>query len=351
MGRRATVHLNLPKGMRARRKAGGVLWYYLDLGRQADGTRPEEPLGNDYIAALRKYADLVKTTHKPATAVPEILTGWRDATIAGRKRGTQKDIEWCLTKLLAFFGDPPAPVAEIRPVHVRQYLDWRSAAPYRANREIAWFSAAWNWARDRGLIDVPNPCAGVKRHKEPGRKTYIEDDEYAAIEAHAGEPLREAMELAYLTGQRPGDLREMRETDIRDGCLHIEQAKTDARLAVEITGQLAALLDRIRARKASLPGVRTLSLLADENGAPMTKAKLRRRFELAREAAAKAAGNPAMAERIRAIQFRDLRAKTGTDVRAAAGLDAAQALLGHTKSAMTEHYTRQRRGAKVKPLK
>lgn len=338
--------------MRARHRAKAI-YYFLDMGVQTDGKRKEIPLGRDFIAALRKYSDLSgKTDVGPAVTVPEMLTRWRDATSAGRAAGTLKDIIWSMKPLLAFFGGPPAAhIDEVKPPTIRQYLDWRAGRPTSANREVAWFSAAWNWARDRGLIDLPNPCLGVRRHKVKGRDMYIEDAEYAAIEAHACEPLREAMELAYLIGQRPGDLRQMRETDIRDGCLYVQQAKTDARLAVEIGGQFAALLERIRARKAALPGVRSLSLLTDESGQPMTKAKLRRRFEQAREAAAADAPNADAAARIRAIQFRDLRAKAATDIRAAAGLDAAQGLLGHTKSAMTEQYTRQRRGAKVKPVK
>ena len=51
MGRKATVNLNLPTGMRARkRKKKGevIIWYYYDTGGKP---RKEIPLGNDYIIA------------------------------------------------------------------------------------------------------------------------------------------------------------------------------------------------------------------------------------------------------------------------------------------------------------
>lgn len=48
-----------------------------------------------------------------------------------------------------------------------------------------------------------------------------------------------------------------------------------------------------------------------------------------------------MAEKLRTIQFRDLRAKAATDIEAP---EKAQKLLGHTKRDMTEHYVRKRRG-------
>jgi hypothetical protein len=48
------------------------------------------------------------------------------------------------------------------------------------------------------------------------------------------------------------------------------------------------------------------------------------------------------------FQFRDIRAKTATDTD---DLARSQQLLGHKTRAMTEHYTRNRRGEKVEPLK
>lgn len=154
-----------------------------------------------------------------------------------------------------------------------------------------------------------NPTVGIKRHKEKGRDIYVEDDELALILVHADEPLQEAIDLAYLTAQRPSDLRQIMETDIRNGTIELEQDKTGAKLRVEVVGALAELIDRIKARKATIKGVRSLALVCNEKGQPMGKHALRYRFDKAREAAAKAAENAPMAERIRAIQFRDLRAK------------------------------------------
>ncbi len=336
----------------ARAKSGGKVWYYLEAGINTDGKRKETPLGSDYIEALRRYAELVSTAKAPPVTAPELLTRWHSETIQGRAVNTQKDIGYAIPKLIEFFSSPsPAPLNEIKPQHVSRYLAWRKAAPIRANREIAWLSTAWNWGRTIGLTDLENPCNGVKRNKETGRDIYPEDDEIAAIEAHADEPLKEAMRLAYLTGQRPGDLRDMQETDIRGGVLTFSQNKTGAKMAVSVVGELEELINRIRSRKSSIQGVRSLALLCDENGQPLGKSQLRHRFDRARSAAANAASDAATAARIMNIQFRDLRAKAGTDKREIDGLDGAQRLLGHAQSSMTEHYTRARRGVTVKPVK
>jgi hypothetical protein len=59
---------------------------------------------------------------------------------------TQADNKREMKNLIAFFDDPPAPLETIEPLHVRQYLTWRKAAPVRANREKALLSAIWNYA-------------------------------------------------------------------------------------------------------------------------------------------------------------------------------------------------------------
>ena len=360
--------------MRPKSGARGKVWYYLDKGPQPDGTRPWIPLGSDFPDALRKYAELVQTVRGPSVTVAELLDRWHTETAAGRKSGTLIDITTSLPHLKTFFDG--APLEQLQPVHISQYLAWRAKEAVakkladnveridagkgplavtgnegraRANREISWLSAAWNWARSNGATSEQNPTEGVKRHREPGRSMYIEDEEMAAILEHADEPLREAIELAYLIGQRPGDLRGINETDIRNGAIEIEQDKTGARLRIEIVGDLAALIDRIKFRKASIPGVRSLSLICNERGEAMGQSAMRYRFEKAREAAAAAAAsNKPAADRLRSIQFRDLRAKAGSD---SAGLEHAQKLLGHTKRDMTEHYIRKRRGDKVRPVK
>lgn len=341
--------------MRARRKSLGIFWFYLDKGRQPDGTRPEIPLGNDYIEALRKYADIIHTaSHAPPVTVPELLTKWQQETLSGRPRSTQNDIVWSMKNLCIFFSNPvPAPLSDVKPVHVAQYLHWRRrTAAVRANREIAWLSAAWNWGRETGMTTLSNPCDGVKRNKEHGRDIYVEHDEYDLIFSHADTPMREAMELAYLIGQRPSDLRNICETDIRGGCLTLQQSKTGAKVSVAVVGDLSLLVERIKARKATIVhGVRSLSLLCDESGRRLTKDQMRYRFNKARALAAAATSDENARKRLLSIQFRDFRAKAGTDVRDGSNLDAAQELLGHRNSAMTEHYTRKRKGKTVNPVR
>lgn len=340
MGRKPTTNQNLPPRLRARRR-GDVVWYYFDAGGKP---RKEIPLGKDYVLAVQKWSALMVDTKAPAVATFNTAADrYTREVIPTKAPRTQADNIKELAKLLEFFGNPPAPLSEIKPIHIRQYLDWRGAtAKVRANREKALFSHIWNKAREWGYTDIPNPCAGVRGHKERGRKDiYVDDNLYAAVYQAADSVLRDAMDLAYLTGQRPSDVLKISETDIRDGYLHVSQGKTAHRLRIEITGALADLLARIKAGKDEHK-VRALAVLCNERGEPLSYSTLRSRFDKARE----------MAGIDKALfQFKDLRAKAGTDKEEAGGIRAAQDQLGHTSEQMTAHYVRHRRGKKVTPTK
>jgi hypothetical protein len=76
MGRKPTVNLNLPPGMRVKKSAKRGAWYYLDRGKGADGVRRWEPLGSDFPESLRRYADRIQTFTAPAVTAPEMLAAW-----------------------------------------------------------------------------------------------------------------------------------------------------------------------------------------------------------------------------------------------------------------------------------
>lgn len=349
MGRKPTKNLNLPKRMRARPKAGGKIYYYYDAGGKP---RKEIPLGADYVEAIRKWAELeVDAKEKLITLITfkDVADRYTRDVIPTKAARTQKDNIKELAWILKFFNNPPAPLSAIKPINVRQYLDWRGKdAKTRANREKALFSHIWNKAREWGVTDLPNPCSGVKGFSEAGRDIYIENDVFSAVWEAADIPLREALDLAYLTGQRPADVLAMTMTDIRDGLLLVDQGKTGQKLRIQVRGELAALLERIQERKKTFK-VHSLALICNESGKKLGREALRSRFEKARAKAA--LQNEKLCDEIKAFQFRDLRAKSGTDKADDGDMRDAQKLLGHASIKMTEHYVRARKGEKVTPTK
>ena len=100
--------------------------------------------------------------------------------------------------------------------------------------------------------------------------------------------------------------------------------------------------------------VPTSALIRNETGQPLSYHALWNRFEEARKSAANALdadGNTETALAVRGFQFRDLRAKAGTDKADSTDLREAQQQLGHKSVKTTEIYLRARAGDKVTPTK
>ncbi len=337
MGRKRSVHLNLPRGMRARVRPNATYYFY-DTGDK------EIPLGRDYVAAVRKWAEL-EGGNAPAVAVDQIT--FRKVSelylaspkYAGKAARTQKDNLGELKWLYKFFDAPPVPLEAIEPHHIAKYRDWREST--HSTQEIALLSSIWSWAREQGYTKLPNPTTGVERNRGAGRSVFVTDDMFTKVYRWADQPTRDAMDLAHLAGQRPGDCLRMREQDIKDGALWVTQGKTGTKLRVTISGKLKTVIDRIMARKATMK-VRSFALVVNERGQPLSASALDGRFGTARECAGFGTQE---------FQFRDLRAKAATETEDARGMDAAQGLLGHASAGMTSKYVRHRIGKLVNPTK
>lgn len=331
MPRRRTVNRNLPPNMQRK----GHAYYFVKM---VDGHNRWIALGSDLPAARVKWAELMNEGVPVAesTTFAEAALRYLREVVPLKAPKTQEEYTRQLHALLPVFGALPLDL--ITPQFVRQYLDSRSAK-VAGNREKALLSTVFNHAREWGLTNAANPCAGVRGHRELGRSRYIEDKELLAVLDHGCQPLRDAIELAYYTGQRPSDVLKLKRTDIREGTLFIRQRKTSTALRVQIDGPLFDVLARISANMALQAGaVKSLYLVQTEDGQPLSYRSLHWRFSKAREKA----GVPD-------FQFRDIRAKAATDTEEIGGIGHAQRLLGHKTRTMTEHYVKDRIGYRVAP--
>lgn len=385
MPRRRTIHLNLPEGMRARvwsKKPDAKPRYYLEAGGKTI------PLGTDYLDALRRYCELVHTASRPAVTWLQVVKRYQTEALLTKAPKTQADELSRLKRLNKFFEDDPA-LDQIEASHLRLYQTWRidtmaakesarrkeGKPPTRkgdgkvaVNREITLFSTIWQWARTKDFTRAECPARDVARFPERGRKdVYIEDDVLEAVYEAGDQALKDVLDLAYLTGQRRADVLKMTEAMIRpakyrhpDGSVEdvrtipVRQEKTGNKVRMIVDGDLGKLIDRIQASKRAHKVI-SLALLVTESGERLTAQMLRGRFEKARRLAADTAEDacaPEMARDIRQFQFRDLRAKAGSDKAEATGsMIEAQKLLGHSAASTTEIYVRHRRGALVKPTR
>lgn len=307
MGRRRTKNHDLPPQMQ---RKGGRYYY----GR--DGIA----LGADFPTALRAYAEL-HVGVAPTGTFAEAATLYTRNELKARAVKTQREYERQLAMLVRVFGTMG--LDTIRPVHVAEFMAARPKIA--ATREKALLSLVFNYARKRGLTDATNPCAGIRGVKSH-RDRYVADAELADAVHRADSTLAGFLELCYFTGQRPGDVVKMRRQDVHDGALHVQQAKTDQKVRIDITGPLESVIARLTAG-----AVGSMFLVRDARGQPLTLAAIRKRFlKLGTD-----------------WQIRDLRAKAASDSKDA---KAAQSLLGHAAASTTDGYIRQRIGQRASPV-
>lgn len=324
MGRPRTKNKGLPPLMYVRRwksRSGVKEAYY--FGSKAI------PLGTDLTAALRKWAELKGTKRAVDGTFDSVADRYVSDVLPAKPKATQDDYNNSIGQLRKVFGLHP--IEQVKTKHLAQYRDKRSAK-VRANRELAVFSILWNHAREWGVTDLPNPVQGMKKNKEVPRSNLPTQAEYDAVYEKADYLLKDALDLAYLTAQRPGDVLKMSMADIHNGELLVKQGKTRKIVRIAIEGRLGEVIARAKERAKNAP-VAHFALLQTETGRPLSKGMLRVRFDAARVAAGVS------------FQYRDLRPMGLT---AQPDLESARALAGHGTSAITNRVYR-RAGERAKP--
>lgn len=354
MRQKSTANRDLPPRMirRRQKRKNGTVWigYYYN-GRDAEGKRKEIPLGSDLDDAKVEWARLErKAVPSPAHLIDRLFEEYEKKVMPKLTKGTQDDYQKGLRQLKkAFTG---APLDAMTPQIIAQYRDARKAK-VRANREIALLSTMFTFAREWGLTDKANPCFGLRRNKETPRDYYAGEIVWNAVYDQAPQELKDAMDLAYLTGQRPADVLKVATTDLNAGFLMVKQGKTSKKLRLRLEDEgvqsgLSAFIDDLQERRA-LKGIKTSRLITNTSGLRMSQQMLRNRWDEARENAAIKAGadgNSALAVLIRQFQFKDIRPKAASEIE----LTHASRLLGHSTEEMTKKVYR-RVGEIVKPTK
>lgn len=340
-------HLPMNMYQRTRKRKNGKVWisyYYLDPNKN------EINLGGDLVAAKLKWAELeAKSAPNDLKIMRVIFDRYERDIIPKKAPRTQVDNKAELKQLRLVFDD--APIEAISPAMIAQYRDARTAKT-RANREIALLSHIINTAREWGLCQQANPCQGVRKNKEKPRDYYADDIVWNAVYSQACHELRDAMDLAYLTGQRPADVLQMRRDDVAGGYLRVQQKKTSKRLRITVSSDsgmnsLGLLLERIARGNAEYPSP---YLILNRSGLKVSRQMLRNRWDEARAKAvneAVEAGDQNLANRISQFQFKDIRPKAASEID---DIAEASALLGHSKEGITERVYR-RIGSVAKPSK
>lgn len=185
-----------------------------------------------------------------AVTVSQILDRYQAQCLPQMAPRTARDYVRHIGHLKGRFGERIA--EELRPKDFGQFLNERAGKKGQVQRirQLAVLSAAFTQAVSFWYVLPSNCLRDVKRPKQSPRDRLIEDQEFSTC--RSGAPLRVQlmMDLALHLGQRQGDLLDLKWSDIKGGELHVYQAKTGKRLAIE----LGLDVKRILGKCWALPG-------------------------------------------------------------------------------------------------
>ena len=211
---------------------------------------PTRKIENEFGTAefWREYADILAdkdqapriTTRSFAALIKSYRASPRYRNLKPR---TGKDYD----KFLDFFQEI---MGDRNPTHLQRkdvirMRDANAAKVYFANYSLRVLRVLMEHCVDLGWRDS-NPAKGVseikfeKREREPWPQELLEAYRKACL---LGTRERLVMELCVGTGQRIGDVIEMRWSDIQDGGFAVRQNKTGKELWVPILSELQAALD------------------------------------------------------------------------------------------------------------
>ncbi len=303
------THRNLPPCVYSKH---GAYWYV----KEGKWTR----LAPDLPTALQRYAALAAPTNSGMPALIEIA---HVEIIRNKRPNTVSQYDQCrrvLKEMLAEFAPEQVRGADVATVK-SAYAD----RPSMGNRLLSYLRLVFNYALERGMVDY-NPCVGIKRHAESKRRRYLSDAEFHSIYTAASENLKPIIMVAYLTGQRIGDVLKIKLSDVSADGIYFEQEKTGSRVLVAMTPDLERAIKAARSLHRSVASMSLFSV--KRGGRPYTYATVQDMWATAVERS----GVPD-------AHLHDLRAKSLTDAKRQ-GLDPV-ALAGHADPRMTARYIRQ----------
>jgi len=211
-------------------------------------------------------------------------------------------------------------------------------APATVNRFLSHFRSAWNWGRASGM--VPQDLLWPSRLMLPepnGRSRYLTDGELkkllAAVERYSP-TMHAAILVSLATGIRQSELLRLTwaDVDLPKNRIRIMRSKTNEARACYLPGVAVDALRRLK--RARVVGS---TVLAGQDGRPLTKAQIHWHWVKIREAAG-----------LRDFRWHDLRHTCASFLaQEGANLLEIGSVLGHKSPSVTKRYAHLVEGAPV----
>lgn len=223
---------------------------------------------------------------------------------------------------------------QIKPVHIYQYIDARSATPFAANREIALLSHVFTKCIRWGFAER-NPCLGIERLKEPRRDRLVTNEEFEAVYSLSNPSIQCAMDIAMAIGARKNDILSISIKNVTPDGVKLFVSKINKHFVYIPNKDFTEVIEKAFAVRKKF--ARTFSpdnLILNKFGQAYNPDYFTKEFTRNVKRAIKKGliESP--------FTFRDLRPKFITEVSNEDGIDYAQKIVGHATQKMTRHYLR-----------
>lgn len=252
---------------------------------------------------------------------------------------------------------------QVKPTDVTTFLKPYKGMPRSYNAYRAALRERMRFAEEKGHRPPgSNPVDSIKTMKTPPRTRYITDSELRRIKAAAcrgddglrtrsGHTFCCLIDMAYLTGQRVGDLLMLEWTDVKPNGIYFEPGKTEGstgvKILIEWTPKLRAVVDRLKnppplpinKKKPEQERTKAISL----RWVFSTLKGTRYSYDAIKSAWARARTRAKLTN----AHFHDLRAKALTDVDEDRDIKAAQGMGGHSTQTQTADYIRNKKAKKI----
>lgn len=335
-------------------------WYYLVTAEGKRRVWVKLSLIRDGLPALyRKLADVAADEVAP-DRMPALIAAWQDEVQPTHAKKTQLGDERTMRAISEAFAEFRA--CKVTTPHCMEFLKDYRDRPRTHNLMRTGLLGLMRLAELKGYRPSgSNPVTAIAQMKTPPRRKYITDSELRRIKHAAlvgrdglrtpsGPTICAMIDMAYLSGQRIGDLLELRwnkkgATDakgeviapyIGDDGIFFQPDKTAGSTGAKV---LIGWTPRLRELVKRLQGIGRRNVrwvFTKQDAQPYTYDGFSSAWDRAKDRAG-----------VHDCHFHDIRAKAITDTEESHGMQAARRKGAHSTEAQTADYVRHRKAQKT----
>lgn len=324
-------------------------WFYLVTAAGKKRMWSKLSRVKDGLPALYSALAAVKAADALQDRLPALVSRWELEVMPKHAAKTQRD-EQAMGRLIAKrFAE--FTVEQIEPPHVAEFLKPLRDKPRTHNGYRAHMRELMRFAIEVGLRPAgSNPVTDIRTLTVRARTRYITDSELRRIKVSAlkwqqdeashdtrsGPMLCALIDMAYLTGQRIGDLLALEWPQIGDAGIRFVTRKTGAAVLIEWTPKLRDVVRRLKTLRKARRGF-AAAVFTSQDGKAYTY-----------WGASSAWRRAVVRAGVAGVHFHDLRAKALTDKESREGMQAARTMGAHTTEAQTADYVRNKTARKTR---